>query len=214
MWRRYKTPLSCQTARQCIIFPWWCDRRIRILRVPRDHLGHLASTGPRPRTLDHESPVNSCGHVVEACRVVSPASSASPSHLWPCDLHELWRTPLRPTLGHSLGRYEISYVACDRQNRDRKPRMGRGGYTSWSTGGLAAAGSTCSPRLAPIELVLLGSRLLDQPIPRSRCSLAGSLPLHEESAGHDDTHRPSARAHSRPREREKLAPPQVGGKAE
>lgn len=119
-------------------------------------------------------------------------------------------TPTRPTRGI------IRRVRRTDSRDRRKPETGKKrGCLSECVLGLATAGSTCSPRLAPIELVLLGSRLLDQPIPRSRCSLTGSLPLHEESAGHDDTHRPSARAYSRPpweKEREEVSP-QVGGRS-
>lgn len=129
----------------------------------------------RSRTLDRESPVNSCGHVVEACRV-SPAPCVFPSHLWPCDLHNLSRTPYdRPWDTHLA---DTIRRVRQTDSRQKFPEDGK----RRTPLGLVVAGSTCSPRLAPIELVLLGSRLLDQPIPRSRCSLAGSLPLHEESA--------------------------------
>lgn len=92
-WCHVTTKFNCQTARRRIISPWWCQIRFYVQRVPRNRLDHQGQSDARSRTVDRESSVNSCGHVVEACRVVSPAPGVSPSHLWPCDLHDLWRTP-------------------------------------------------------------------------------------------------------------------------
>ena len=78
--------------------------------VPRDHLNHLTLIRLKSRTLDRKSAMNSCGHVVEAYRVVSPTPGASPFHLWPCDLHGLWRTPFNrsPDIRSANTRYHTS----------------------------------------------------------------------------------------------------------
>lgn len=148
-------------------------------------MSHARSPGrqpPRPGTPDRNGHLRPRGRSLSSGGVSAPG--VSPSLICDPATPSGLENALRSTSGHPR-----------QSDRLREPRQDE------RTCNLSACTRTGSRRLDLLAAAgtyltgLLGSRLLDQPIPRSRWdSLAVSLPLHEESAGHDDTHRSSARA--------------------
>jgi hypothetical protein len=166
----------------------------------------------RSRSLDREFPINSCGHVVEACRVVSPAPGASSSHL--CDLATSASFGERSST--DLGaptRQTRGIIRRDGQIRDRVSRMGNGGYLSEYTRSgsrrfdlLDTAGTY---RTGFARFTTSGST--DPPIQVLACGAHSPCTKNRQA-----TTTRIGRARARPREkekeeeREKLRPPPTG----
>jgi len=157
---------------------------------------------------DRDSPLGGYGHVVEARWVVSSRLAPLCLIWWPRDRLGSW-APLDHPAKTSTRETRISVSRrVIRASEDRDE-----GYRSVDTRIVATAGSTCSPRLAPIELVCLvhdfwisrspdpGARLRARsPCTKNRQATTTRIVANVRS-------RASERARPRPREREATGPP-------